>query len=425
MGDKENKSDSNESSISESIEAQFDDLFAPGEFGEITDTVKKSSAPDTPPAKKVPSKKSSQKPLNKKVAKHKAPVSKKKPSASGTPSAKAAQKKFTPNKTIVQKVTPSVKAGKHKPPVKQDTSVIKKDESSDDTEKAVVQNVFQKANQKYNKNELWDKAKQYLIPLLFIFLLLLLVMLSMFIGKILIPDGMMEYFNLKNKSTSIPAHVSINHTNKRKVSVSKAIKNPSPEKSIEVSKAEKTDILESDQVKEETENQDTTDTIVLVKTADEPPDVDKEEFISYPFSVYLGSYNSIEKVETAVTGFTEKEITTYWIKLDLGEKGIWFRHFAGYFKTRKDADEFIKARQLKEAESRLTKYTNLIGIYGSREDINRQKARLEEQGYCPYIISDRGNVYRLYAGAFYQKGRAEELKNDLEFNGIKSELVER
>ncbi|MGD9162072.1 MAG: SPOR domain-containing protein [Desulfobacteraceae bacterium] len=297
--------------------------------------------------------------------------------------------------------------------------------SLEDTDKAAVQNVFKNANQEYKNKVLWEKIRQGLNPVIFTLLILMLVILSVFTGTIMDSDSVMKFFNMKNTSASIPAHVSIRHTNKRKVSVSKAIKDPSPEKSVEGSKTEKTDIHGSGIVKEETESQATTDTILLVKTADEPPDVVKEEFISYPYSVYLGSYSSFEKVETALSVFSEKEITTYWIKLDLGEKGIWFRHFAGYFKTRDEADEFIKNRQLKDAESRLTKYTNLIGIYRSKEDMDIEKARIEELGYSPYIISDSEDVYRLYAGAFYQKGRAEELKADLELNGVKSELVER
>ena len=117
--------------------------------------------------------------------------------------------------------------------------------------------------------------------------------------------------------------------------------------------------------------------------------------------------------------------STYWVKLDLGDKGIWFRLFAGYFQTREEADEFIRTRKIKGAESRRIKYANLIGFYTSKEEIEKQKAILEKQGYSPYIINDTEKNFRLFVGAFYQRVRAEKQNSHLANNGIHSQLVER
>ncbi|MFC1841329.1 SPOR domain-containing protein, partial [Thermodesulfobacteriota bacterium] len=118
-------------------------------------------------------------------------------------------------------------------------------------------------------------------------------------------------------------------------------------------------------------------------------------------------------------------VELFGVKLDLGEKGVWYRLFAGYFQTRKEADEFIKTMKMQGAESKLTKHANFIGTYSSKEDIEKYKTRLEEQGYSPYIINDAEDTYQLYIGAFYQKDRAEEQNSDLALDGIESELVER
>jgi len=67
----------------------------------------------------------------------------------------------------------------------------------------------------------------------------------------------------------------------------------------------------------------------------------------------------------------------------------------------------------------------MVGIYTSVEELGKQKAILEKLEYCPYVISDTENVFRLYVGAFYQKDRAEEQNSDLMLNGIQSEIVER
>ena len=422
MGDKE--IDLKEKSVAESIEDQFDDLFTPKKPVADTDAVKKDIASDGPPVKKVQPKPSTRKPLDKKETVNKVTYKTEQPSPN-RPSVKSAQLKRTPNKTLIKKITSPAKTERSKPVVKDAYPPDMKEMPSEDSSKPPVQNVFKKANQKYKKNNILDKAKQGLYPLLFTLLILLLVLLSMFIGKILIPDEMMEFFNIKKSSTLISKPVSIEHTNKKKVIVSREKKVSSPKTEIKKLELEKPDIQNKVAFEEEKRAQVETDIDVSVKVEDESHKVIKEEIKSFPYSIYLGSYGSIDKVKTAAADFIKMGITAYWIKLDLGEKGTWFRLFTGYFQTREEADAFIKTEKLKDAESRLTKYTNLIGIYKLMEDADRQKKHLEELGYSPYIISGTRNIYRLYTGAFSQEGRAEELKNALKLNSIKSDIVER
>ena len=428
MDGKDTTSDLKEKSIGESIEAQFDDLFAPRKPDKISETGKKSPAPDTPAAKKVQQKATVQKPLNKKPVPQKAPDSKKKLPSSSTPSDKTPKQNFAPNNTLIQKKAPPVQAVKNKPPVKEDVPIAKEEETPKDTDETAVQNVFKIANEEFKKNIFLEKARQYLNPLIYIILILMLVTLSIFNGMIMDSDAILEFLNLKDTSTSISAPVTINHVNKRKVSVSKKdTRVPSQKEVIKESKNEKPDLQVSNTVKEEDKSRTNADTVLLTKPepSDKPIEIVKERFVSYPYSVYLGSYGSIEKVNIASSDYKKTGIVSYWIKLDLGKKGVWFRLFTGYFRTREDADKFIKARQLKEAESRLTKYTIFLGIYRSKEDADRQKANMEKLGYSPYIINDSTDVYRLYTGAFYQKDRAEKLKNNLEPKGIRCEIVER
>ena len=429
MDDKD--TNSKEKSVSESIEAQFDDLFAPKKPDAVPDSEKKPSDSDTPPAKKVLKKVTHPKPLNKKVTPPKAPVPKKHSSASGKPSDKEDHQKFKPNKTLFEKKTQPVPEPESKPRAEEDSDVpVTKKEVKEtvDTGKTAVENVFKKANQEFNKNVLWEKFKQGLNPLIFSLLILLLILLSILNGMMMDSDGILEFLNIKDTPTSALMPLTVKHKNKRKVSVHKVINTPVPEEDIAEAKIEKPDTQMPD-INEEKALPVSTSPLPLVENDDNSDDVTndvvKEEFISYPYSVYLGSYNSVEKVKTASADYRSKGITSYWIKIDLGTKGVWYRHFVGYFRTRNEADAFIKARQIKEAESRVTKYAILIGVYRSKEEIERQKTRLEELGYSVYIISDSENVYRLYAGAFYQEGRAEEFKGDLAANGIKSKIVER
>ena len=253
---------------------------------------------------------------------------------------------------------------------------------------------------------------------------MLIVLLSVFVGITMSPGKITEFLNVNKSSDYISKPV--NHTVVKKENTPKIKKISSFEKPAEVLKPDKSEIQRSDIDKEKVESQARSETALSLKSDDTNPlNIGIEKKASYPYSVYLGSYSSIEKVTKASSEYFENGLSSYWIRLDLGKKGVWFRLFTGYFKEREDADRFIKDRKLKDAESRLTKYANLFGVYKSKEDADKRMIYLEKLGYCPYIISDTDDIYYIFTGAFYQKNRAEELKKNLELKGIKSEVVER
>ncbi len=191
-------------------------------------------------------------------------------------------------------------------------------------------------------------------------------------------------------------------------------------------KMKKPDIQASRQLKEEIPSViDQPPSAVPATVPDKVIPSEEVKSLSYPYSIYLGSYDSIESVKKATMDYGEKGLTPYWIKIDLGQKGVWFRLYADYFQTREEADGLIKTKQLPDAETKKTNYVNLIGIYSSLEEAYRQKEVIENLGYSPYVISDNKSAFRLYVGAFYQKDQAEELNSELLQKGIKGRVVER
>ena len=66
---------------------------------------------------------------------------------------------------------------------------------------------------------------------------------------------------------------------------------------------------------------------------------------SYPYAIYLGSYKNIDRAQKAVSTFREKGLSPYWVKVDLGEKGVWYRVLAGYFQTKDEVQAFIEEHQ--------------------------------------------------------------------------------
>ena len=145
---------------------------------------------------------------------------------------------------------------------------------------------------------------------------------------------------------------------------------------------------------------------------------------SYPYSVYLGSYGTHERLQKAVNEYGSGGLSPYWVQVDLGRKGIWFRLFTGAFKTREEADAFIREHRIDGAFSRHTKYAVLIGTYRSEEQLQMERMELRAMGHSSYEVKGE-KVFGLFSGAFYQVARAQKQKESLASKGIRGEVVER
>jgi cell division protein FtsN len=164
---------------------------------------------------------------------------------------------------------------------------------------------------------------------------------------------------------------------------------------------------------------------VATAAARRPAKSTTKKSVSFPYSVYLGSYSKTEYLQKAMREYEEKGLAPFWVKVDLGKKGVWHRVFAGCFQTGTEADVFIKEKKIPEGEARLVKYSNLIGTYTSEEALQGRRAALVKLGYSPYVVSGGQGVYRLYVGAFRQKSFSEGLKADLAAKGFQSQIVAR
>ncbi len=147
--------------------------------------------------------------------------------------------------------------------------------------------------------------------------------------------------------------------------------------------------------------------------------------VSYPYSIYLGSYGSPERAKKAVSMYEKKGLVPYWVEVDLGAKGVWYRIFTGYFPNKEKAEAYINIKQIADATSKRTQYANLIGVYKSQYELDRKKVTLSRLGYSPYVIPGVNGESLLYTGAFYQKDRAEKQNLKLASKGVLSRVVSR
>lgn len=150
-----------------------------------------------------------------------------------------------------------------------------------------------------------------------------------------------------------------------------------------------------------------------------------EKTLKYPYSLYLGSYRNLDLAKKAVETYGEKGLSPYWARVKLKEKGVWYRVFTGHFEDSQHAESFRQEHGLKEATIKKTQYTNLIGTYGSSEELKDKIVSLKKLGYSPYVIEDQGGKSRLFVGAFVTKEGAEAQYSDLKSHSVQSQVVIR
>ncbi|MDB4443888.1 SPOR domain-containing protein [bacterium] len=151
----------------------------------------------------------------------------------------------------------------------------------------------------------------------------------------------------------------------------------------------------------------------------------KEEPLAYPYSIYLGSYRILDSAQKAVSQYEKRGLFTYWVKVHLGKKGVWFRIFTGWFSKKKQAEEYIKKMNVSNAVIKKTGYSALIGIYSSKKELDRGAVELLKFGLCPYTIERMNGTSQLYSGAFITRAGSERHHSELASMGIESKVVER
>jgi cell division protein FtsN len=147
--------------------------------------------------------------------------------------------------------------------------------------------------------------------------------------------------------------------------------------------------------------------------------------VSYPYSVYLGSFQNLEYLKRALSVYENQGLSSYWTKVELGAKGTWYRVFTGYFGSAQEAEAFIQQKKIKDGEVKETRYSNLIGTFGTKQEGEEKALALARIGLSAYCIPGANGQVRLYSGAFITKEGAEKNQAELNSRGIKSEISER
>jgi cell division septation protein DedD len=149
------------------------------------------------------------------------------------------------------------------------------------------------------------------------------------------------------------------------------------------------------------------------------------EFPRRPYSLYVGSLNTLDQARKALSSLRGKDASLYLARVDLGERGVWWRVYAGHFRDAEEAERYRSERGLNEASPRQTPYAVLIGVFSHDDEVRARAKSLEGLGHSPYPIREEGGRSRLLVGAYVTEGGAEKEAGELRQKGIECRVVRR
>ena len=145
----------------------------------------------------------------------------------------------------------------------------------------------------------------------------------------------------------------------------------------------------------------------------------------YPYSIYLSSLKTLDQAKRAIAVYANKGIQAYWVKVNLNEKGEWYRIYTGHFKDREEAEGFAGVRGITERETMKTEYANLLGVYSQSREFEDKVKAISDLGYSSYVVKGGDEKLKLLVGAFATEEAAEKQRQDLMARGIENQVIKR
>jgi tetratricopeptide (TPR) repeat protein len=139
-----------------------------------------------------------------------------------------------------------------------------------------------------------------------------------------------------------------------------------------------------------------------------------EKVSLHPYSILLSSCRQVDSVQKVLIKYRKIGLAPYVVKVELGKKEVWWRIFAGHYKTRKEALKIKNRRNLPDSIIMKTPYTNLIDSFSSEIEATEMLPNIKKLGYSPYIVKTVENNFQLVVGAFKTKKGAKKQKLELE-----------
>ena len=145
---------------------------------------------------------------------------------------------------------------------------------------------------------------------------------------------------------------------------------------------------------------------------------------AFPYSIKFGSHKRKPDAVKAVELLKASGIPAHWVKVDLGDDGIWYRVFSGYFETDDAARAYIRKKSLRDVRVKRTRFSTLAGSFTNRDLAENRISEIGEKGIGAYLL-ERNKVFHVFVGAFYTAEGADAQHADLFALGVPNRIVTR
>lgn len=145
----------------------------------------------------------------------------------------------------------------------------------------------------------------------------------------------------------------------------------------------------------------------------------------HPYSIMLSSCRLPQSARKIVSDYKKAGLRPYVVKVKFENGDEWLRVLTGHYQTRREAIQAKKDQQLSKAIVKRTPYTNLIGTYGSLDEMQADLQQVKTLGYSPYFLQTPAGQFKLLVGAFVTEKGAQNQQAELQAKGIQSTVVIR
>ena len=145
----------------------------------------------------------------------------------------------------------------------------------------------------------------------------------------------------------------------------------------------------------------------------------------HPYSIMLSSCRLPQSARKIVSNYQKVGLAPYVVKVKFDKDDEWLRVLSGHYKTRQEALKAKQEHRLSGAIVKRTPYTNLIGTYASKDEMQAELIRIKALGYSPYFIKTQTGRFKLVVGAFVTKEGAENKRIELQSKGIQNTVIIR
>jgi type II secretory pathway predicted ATPase ExeA len=145
----------------------------------------------------------------------------------------------------------------------------------------------------------------------------------------------------------------------------------------------------------------------------------------YPYSLKSSSYQQPNRALQELAELRLMGLMPYLVKVDLGDMGIWWRVFIGFYATDEEAKKVKSTYKLSHVTIQKTDFACQVGEYTAETELEAMFDRLKQSDFFPYVIQKGKNRFQLYVGAYERKAEAELDHRNLLKKGFKNQIVKR